>query len=80
MNDEFVFFALIEEDVDTHSLNLLKMLVALLLQTLRLDNVAKILPSEWIAPWAGEHLNVFSPLCHHFNLKGQQEEVKESAS
>lgn len=62
VEEEFVFLSETPETVDPLLLNLLEMWCCLMLQTLTRNALAKYLPEEMLAPYAGTHLNIALPL------------------
>lgn len=58
--------------IDPLSLNLLEMWCSLTLQTLPKDTLAQYLPCETLAPQAGCHLNLASPLSQSVQSKGPE--------
>ncbi|XTI89807.1 hypothetical protein V2W45_1241595 [Cenococcum geophilum] len=61
VEEEFVFLSAIDR-VDPLLLNLLEMWCCLMLQTLTKNALAKYLPANMVAPYAGTHLNIAIPL------------------
>ena len=62
VEEEFVFLCETTETADPLLLNLLEMWCCLMLQTLTRNALAKYLPEEMVAPYAGTHLNIALPL------------------
>jgi hypothetical protein len=61
VGEEFVFLSATDR-VDPLLLNLLEMWCCLMLQTLTKNALAKYLPANMVAPYAGTHLNIAIPL------------------
>jgi hypothetical protein len=61
VEEEFVFLSATDR-VDPLLLNLLEMWCCLMLQTLTKNALAKYLPANMVAPYAGTHLNIAIPL------------------
>ena len=61
VEEEFVFLSATDR-VDPLLLNILEMWCCLMLQTLTKNALAKYLPANMVAPYAGTHLNIAIPL------------------
>lgn len=61
VEEEFIFLSATDR-VDPLLLNLLEMWCCLMLQTLTKNALAKYLPANMVAPYAGTHLNIAIPL------------------